>query len=75
MLGEFQLSVDGLLIAIEHDIKQWKRQRAEIETKFESMALQLKTQVEITGFLKDEFFANQGDNQSIQEHLVRFMQI
>ena len=39
VLGEFQLSVDGLLTAIEHDLKMWKRKHAEIETKYETVSV------------------------------------
>ena len=75
VLGEFQLSVDGLLMAIEHDIKQWKRQRAEMETKFESLTLQLKSQTSVSNFLKEEFFSNQTETQGMQEKVFRFLQM
>ena len=39
VLGEFQLTIDALLLSIESDIKQWKRQWAEAETKFETITI------------------------------------
>ena len=42
ILGEFQLSCDGILMAIETDMKKWKQQNADLETKFESIAITQK---------------------------------
>lgn len=39
VLGEFQLTMDALLLSIESDIKQWKRQWAEVETKYETITI------------------------------------
>ena len=37
VLGEFQLTVDGLMMTIEADIKRWKTQHTELTAKYEAM--------------------------------------
>ena len=45
-------------MAIETDMKKWKQQNADLETKFESIAIKQKNQLMISEFLKNEYFSN-----------------